>query len=269
MDGEAVALPVAVGHVRVTAEGRNVILQTTKALRLLFDGNAHIFISIPSPFRGRLCGLCGNFNGNWSDDFVLPNGAEASSVDAFGAAWRAPSSSQGCTEGCGASGCPVCSAQETAPYESNQACGQIRDPNGPFAGCHAVLNPSEYFRQCVYDLCHHKGSTAFLCQSLAAYTAACQAVSGTVKPWRTESFCRECPGVLERLQTRLRDVPTPSTTPHLLPSCLHLTSRPSLLKALLASPAPHPTELPLALLSLPSGAHSPETTDVLHPQGLS
>ncbi|CAK7301082.1 IgGFc-binding protein [Vulpes lagopus] len=194
VDGEAVALPVAVGHVRVTAEGRNVILQTTKALRLLFDGNAHIFISIPSPFRGRLCGLCGNFNGNWSDDFVLPNGAEASSVDAFGAAWRAPSSSQGCTEGCGASGCPVCSAQETAPYESNQACGQIRDPNGPFAGCHAVLNPSEYFRQCVYDLCHHKGSTAFLCQSLAAYTAACQAVSGTVKPWRTESFCPlQCP----------------------------------------------------------------------------
>lgn len=206
MDGEAVALPVAVGRVRVTAEGRNMVLQTTKGLRLLFDGDAHVLISIPSPFHGRLCGLCGNFNGNWSDDFVLPSGAVAPSVDAFGAGWRAPSSSQGCGEGCGPGGCPVCSAEETAPYENIQACGRVRDPQGPFAGCHAVLNPSEYFRQCVYDLCVHKGNTTFLCRSLAAYMADCQASGGAVKPWRTDSFCCKCPGEpLGRLQTRLRD----------------------------------------------------------------
>ncbi|XP_023101598.2 IgGFc-binding protein [Felis catus] len=194
VDGEAVALPVAVGRVRVTAEGRNMVLQTTKGLRLLFDGDAHVLISIPSPFHGRLCGLCGNFNGNWSDDFVLPSGAVAPSVDAFGAGWRAPSSSQGCGEGCGPGGCPVCSAEETAPYENIQACGRVRDPQGPFAGCHAVLNPTEYFRQCVYDLCVHKGDTTFLCRSLAAYMADCQASGGAVKPWRTDSFCPlQCP----------------------------------------------------------------------------
>ncbi|XP_076987983.1 IgGFc-binding protein [Tamandua tetradactyla] len=194
VDGEAVSLPVAVGHVRVTAEGRNMILQTAKGLRLLFDGDAHILISIPSPFRGRLCGLCGNFNGNWSDDFVLPRGTPAPSVEAFGAAWRVPGSSQGCSEGCGPQGCPVCSAEETAPYESLQACGRLRDSRGPFANCHAVLSPSEYFRQCVYDLCIHKGDSTFLCRSLTAYTAACQAAGIAVKPWRTDSFCRpRCP----------------------------------------------------------------------------
>uniref|UniRef100_A0A9L0SED5 Fc gamma binding protein n=1 Tax=Equus caballus TaxID=9796 RepID=A0A9L0SED5_HORSE len=185
VDGEAVTLPVAVGAVRVTAEGRNMVLQTTKGLRLLFDGDAHILISVPSPFRGRLCGLCGNFNGNWSDDFVLPSGTVAPSVEAFGAAWRAPSSLQGCGEGCGPQGCPVCLAQETAAYESTE---------GPFAGCHAELSPSEYFRQCVYDLCAHKGDRSFLCSSMAAYTAACQAAGGAVTSWRTDSFCPlECP----------------------------------------------------------------------------
>ncbi|XP_045237182.2 IgGFc-binding protein [Macaca fascicularis] len=194
VDGEAVALPVAVGHVRVTAEGRNMVLQTTKGLRLLFDGDAQVLMSVPSSFRGRLCGLCGNFNGNWSDDFVLPNGLAASSVETFGAAWRAPGSSKGCGEGCGPQGCPVCSAEETAPYESNKACGQLRNPQGPFATCQAVLSPSEYFRQCVYDLCAQKGDTAFLCRSLAAYTAACQAAGVAVKPWRTDSFCPlQCP----------------------------------------------------------------------------
>lgn len=193
MDGEAVSLPVAVGHVRVTAEGRNMILQTTKRLRLLFDGDAHILISIPSSFHGRLCGLCGNFNGNWSDDFVLPSGTVAPNADAFGAAWRAPGSSQGCGEGFGPQGWPVCSAEETAPYESVKACGQLQDPQGPFAACHSVLSPSEYFRQCVFDLCVHKGNSSFLCRSLAAYTASCQAAGKAVKPWRTNSFCCEYP----------------------------------------------------------------------------
>ncbi|XP_062031948.1 LOW QUALITY PROTEIN: IgGFc-binding protein [Lepus europaeus] len=195
IDGEVVDLPVAVGHVRVTAEGRNLILQTTEGLRLLFDGDAHILISIPSPFRGRLCGLCGNFNGNWSDDFQLPDGSVAPSVEDFGAAWRAPGSPQDCTEGCGAQGCPVCLAEETAPYESSELCGQLHDPSGPWAACHEVLSPSEYFRQCVYDLCAHKGDRAFLCRSLAAYTADCQAAGAAVKPWRTDSLCPlQCPG---------------------------------------------------------------------------
>ncbi|XP_014651575.1 PREDICTED: IgGFc-binding protein [Ceratotherium simum simum] len=194
LDDEVVALPVAVGHVRVTTEGRNVVLQTTKGLRLLFDGDAHILISIPSPFHGRICGLCGNFNGNWSDDFVLPDGSAAASVEAFGAAWRGAGSSEGCSEGCGAQGCPVCSAEASAPYESTEACGRLRDPQGAFAACHGVLSPSEYFRQCVSDLCAHKGSSAFLCRSLAAYTAACQAAGGAVKAWRTDSFCPlQCP----------------------------------------------------------------------------
>ncbi|XP_054553156.1 IgGFc-binding protein [Talpa occidentalis] len=194
VDGEVVTLPVSMGHVRVTAEGRNVILQTTKGLRLLFDGDAHVLMSIPSPFHGRMCGLCGNFNGNWTDDFVLPDGSVAPSVEAFGAAWRTPSSSQGCIEGCGPQGCPVCLAEQTAPFESLQACGKLRDPNGPFSACHEVLSPSEYFRQCVYDMCAHEGDHAFLCSSLAAYTAACQAAGAEVKPWRTDSFCPlRCP----------------------------------------------------------------------------
>ncbi|XP_012588913.1 PREDICTED: IgGFc-binding protein [Condylura cristata] len=194
VDGEVVTLPVSVGHVRVTAEGRNMVLQTTKGLRLLFDGDAHVLISIPSPFHGRVCGLCGNFNGNWTDDFVLPDGAVAPSVEAFGAAWRTPSSAKGCIEGCGPKGCPVCLAEQTAPFESLQACGKLRDPSGPFVACHEVLSPSEYFRQCVYDMCAHKGDSAFLCSSLAAYTAACQAAGAKVKPWRTDSFCPlRCP----------------------------------------------------------------------------
>ncbi|KAG3256039.1 hypothetical protein H1C71_039090 [Ictidomys tridecemlineatus] len=195
VNGEAVALPVSVGPVRVTSEGRHLILQTTKGLRILYDGDFHILISVPSSFHGRVCGLCGNFNGNWSDDFALPTGKVTDSVEVFGASWKDMDSSQeGCFEGCGPQGCPVCLAEETKPYEGNKVCGMLQDPQGPFATCHKVLKPSEYFRQCVYDLCAHKGDEAFLCQHLAAYTADCQAAGSSVKPWRSDSFCSlKCP----------------------------------------------------------------------------
>ncbi|GAB1291797.1 hypothetical protein APTSU1_000702700 [Apodemus speciosus] len=194
VDSEVVALPVVVGSIYITVESRNVFLQTKGGLKLLFDGNAHILMSIPSPYRGRVCGLCGNFNGNRSDDFVLPSGAVAPTVEAFGAAWRAPGSSLGCGEGCGPQGCPVCSAEKRDAFEKNEACGEIQDPQGPFASCHKVLSPLEYFHQCVFDLCTHNGDQAYLCSSLAAYTAACQAAGAAVRPWRTNNFCpAECP----------------------------------------------------------------------------
>uniref|UniRef100_A0A8C8T4P2 VWFD domain-containing protein n=1 Tax=Peromyscus maniculatus bairdii TaxID=230844 RepID=A0A8C8T4P2_PERMB len=192
VESEAVTLPVVIGSMYVTVEGRNMFLQTKWGLKLLFDGDAHILMVIPSPFYGRICGLCGNFNGNQSDDFVLPSGTLAPNVEAFGAAWRAPGSSLGCGEGCGPQGCPVCLAEKREAYEKNEACGQISNPQGPFKDCHQVLSPLEYFRQCVFNMCAHKRKQVYLCRSLAAYTAACQAVGATVKPWRTDSFCREC-----------------------------------------------------------------------------
>ncbi|KAL1769195.1 c-binding protein-like isoform X1 [Sigmodon hispidus] len=194
VDSEAVNLPVVIGSMYITVESRNMFLQTKKGLKVLFDGDNHILMAIPSPLRGRICGLCGNFNGNQSDDLVLPSGSLAPNVEAFGAAWRAPGSSLGCGEGCGPQGCPVCLAEEIAAYEKNEVCGMIRDPQGPFEDCHQVLKPTEYFHQCVFDLCAHKGKQAYLCNSLAAYTAACQAAGTTVKPWRTATFCPlQCP----------------------------------------------------------------------------
>ncbi|XP_056652070.1 IgGFc-binding protein [Monodelphis domestica] len=196
VNGELVALPVTAGSVRLTPEGRNVILQTTQGLRILFDGDAHVLLSVPSPYHNHLCGLCGNYNGNWNDDFHLPDGTVTSNVDTFGAAWRVPGypGDRPCGEGEGAGCCPVCSAEQTAPYESAEACGRLRDPQGPFAPCHAVLSPSEYFRQCVYDLCANRGNSSSLCRSLGTYTADCQAAGVTLKPWRNSRFCPlSCP----------------------------------------------------------------------------
>ncbi|XP_008852263.2 IgGFc-binding protein [Nannospalax galili] len=194
VDGEAVTLPVAVDQVHMSAEGQNVIVRSIQGLKLLYDGKAHVLLSIPSTFRGRLCGLCGNFNGNWSDDLMLPSGAEAPNVDSFVTAWRAPGSTEGCTEGCGPQGCPVCLEEEAEAYETEEFCGKLQDPEGPFAFCHRVWSPSEYFRQCVKNMCTHKGDKTYLCNALAAYTADCQAAGATMKPWRTDSFCPlQCP----------------------------------------------------------------------------
>uniref|UniRef100_A0A6I8NET5 VWFD domain-containing protein n=1 Tax=Ornithorhynchus anatinus TaxID=9258 RepID=A0A6I8NET5_ORNAN len=194
VDGEAVSLPLDGGALRLTAEGQNVVLQATLGLRILYDGDALVLLSVPSTYWGQVCGLCGNFNGNWSEDFRLPGGAVTTSVQDFGASWKAPGSAAQCGHGCGPGGCRVCSAAETAPYEVPTACGMLRDVKGPFGDCHGRVNPSEYFRQCVYDLCQTRGAAAALCRSLQAYTAVCQAAGASVQSWRRPDLCPpSCP----------------------------------------------------------------------------
>uniref|UniRef100_A0AAY4BZF2 VWFD domain-containing protein n=1 Tax=Denticeps clupeoides TaxID=299321 RepID=A0AAY4BZF2_9TELE len=43
------------------------------------------------PYQARkVCGMCGNFNGNQQDDLSMRNGSLARNVDALGKSWRVP-----------------------------------------------------------------------------------------------------------------------------------------------------------------------------------
>uniref|UniRef100_K7F2J0 VWF/SSPO/Zonadhesin-like cysteine-rich domain-containing protein n=1 Tax=Pelodiscus sinensis TaxID=13735 RepID=K7F2J0_PELSI len=75
------------------------------------------------------------------------------------------------------------------PYQAESSCGLIKAPAGPFKDCHSLVSPAEYFSHCLYDMCAANGAREILCQSLQAYVAACQAAGGTVRAWRTASFC--------------------------------------------------------------------------------
>ncbi|KAJ6650590.1 hypothetical protein lerEdw1_005926, partial [Lerista edwardsae] len=190
VDGELNTLPTntADGKVWITQEGNNIITHSSFGLTVFYDTASYVRVSVPSTYRGKMCGLGGNFNGDKSDDFTMPDGKVARSSEEFGASWKVTESDVSCSDGCG-EGCPSCSAAQTEPYEAEDSCGMIPSESGPFKDCHPLVSPAEPFRLCLRDMCVHNGSEETLCHSLQAYMAACQVAGGKPGAWRTSSFC--------------------------------------------------------------------------------
>ncbi|NXY80013.1 FCGBP protein, partial [Glareola pratincola] len=191
VDGERYTLPLVTEDkkLRIGQEGNNIILQTVAGLRLLYNVATYLLITIPDAYRGRVCGLGGNYNGDPSDDFQLPSGSLAQSTEEFVTSWKVPVEDGACTDGCDGKVCPTCDAADTAPYGASDSCGLILDPVGPFGPCHPRVSPMEYFNHCLHDVCAADGARDALCHSLQAYAAACQAAGAEIGGWRTTAFC--------------------------------------------------------------------------------
>ncbi|XP_062454742.1 IgGFc-binding protein-like isoform X2 [Rhea pennata] len=195
VNGERYTLPLATADdkLRISQEGTNVVLDAASGLQLLYNTASYLLVTVPSSYQGRVCGLGGNYNGKKEDDFQLPDGTAARSVEEFVASWKVPAEDGACSDGCGAD-CPACDSAETVPYRSGDSCGLIQDPAGPFGKCHPRVSPVEYFHHCLYDVCAANGARDTLCQSLQAYAAACQAAGAEIAAWRTATFCPlSCP----------------------------------------------------------------------------
>lgn len=190
VDGELYTLPMNTddGKLWITQEGNNIIVQSSFGFLVFYDTASYVRVSIPSTYKGRMCGLAGNFNGDKNDDFMLPNGKLTQNVDEFGASWKVPTDGVSCSDGCGEN-CPTCHAAEKARYEVESACGMILSKRGPFRDCHTLVNPLDYFRQCVYDMCVGNRSKEPLCLTLQAYVAACQVAGAKIGAWRAADFC--------------------------------------------------------------------------------
>uniref|UniRef100_A0A8C0U059 IgGFc-binding protein-like n=1 Tax=Cyanistes caeruleus TaxID=156563 RepID=A0A8C0U059_CYACU len=196
VDLERYTLPLVTEdkNLRIGQEGNNIILHTAAGIRILYNTATFLLITVPDVYRGRLCGLGGDYDGDPSDDFRLPSGALAGTTQEFVTSWKVPEKERACSDGCDDGVCSRCDVANEATYSRNGSCGIIRDAEGPFQGCHPRVSPMEYFAHCVHDICAANGARTALCHALQAYTAACQAAGATVGVWRTKEFCPlSCP----------------------------------------------------------------------------
>lgn len=56
-------------------------------VRVLWDGWSYTEVEVPLALRGLTCGLCGNFNGNSSDDLTTRGGRLVKNADRMAASW--------------------------------------------------------------------------------------------------------------------------------------------------------------------------------------
>ncbi|XP_066575613.1 IgGFc-binding protein-like [Amia ocellicauda] len=167
--------------------GLLVFMQTNFGLSLTLDVHNRLTLAVPSVYSGSLCGLCGNYNGNSTDDLTTRNGQLAADPFEFGKSWKARDV-PGCVDGCKGP-CAVCSETQKQMFLGTGYCGKLTDPAGPFRDCHGTVDPARILQNCVSDACVHKSIQYVLCQSFAYYVAACQDLGAKVYKWRTSSFC--------------------------------------------------------------------------------
>ncbi|XP_015719309.1 mucin-5B-like [Coturnix japonica] len=176
--GQDAEVPFTVRYI-----GMYTVIDTTSGLILMWDKKTSIFIKLSPEFKGQICGLCGNYDGNGINDFTTRSLSVVENVLEFGNSWKVSST------------CPdanfVKDPCSTNPYRkswSEKQCSIIN--SDVFAACHSQVEPAKYYQACVTDACacDTGGDCDCFCTAVAAYAQACNEV-GVCIAWRTPSIC--------------------------------------------------------------------------------
>eukprot|EP00063_Salmo_salar_P017752 XP_013992587.1 PREDICTED: alpha-tectorin-like [Salmo salar] len=190
LNGELVLLPYV--HPLETlmiyrTPGNATVVESSGLVLVRYTRQGLLNISLSTLFYNATCGLCGLFNGNASDDLRLPNGRLAESLELFTDSWRAIADDLTCNGDCDDL-YRMCT--DLRLYQSPWMCGNINDPgNSSFLACHGAVNPSPFFRNCLYNMCVREGNRSVLCSSLQAYASACQDAQVGLAAWRSATNC--------------------------------------------------------------------------------
>ncbi|NWV80218.1 MUC5A protein, partial [Dasyornis broadbenti] len=163
--------------------GMYLVIETKSGVILMWDKKTSIFIKLSPSFKGQICGLCGNYDGNSVNDFTTRSQSVVENVLEFGNSWKVSST------------CPDASSVKdpcsTNPYRkswSEKQCSIIN--SNVFAACHSQVEPAKYYQACVTDACacDTGGDCDCFCTAVAAYAQACSEV-GVCVAWRSPSVC--------------------------------------------------------------------------------
>ncbi|XP_037369232.1 uncharacterized protein LOC119247122 [Talpa occidentalis] len=163
--------------------GLYLIVKFKSGMTVIWDKNTRVSVILDPHWHGRVCGLCGNNNGDLKDDFTTRHSSVAAGALEFGNSWK---TSQECAD----------TVAQVFPCDSNpyckawavRKCEIIRDST--FRDCHSKVDPSAYYDACIEEACacDMEGKYQGFCTSVAMYAEACSAV-GVCVTWRRPDLC--------------------------------------------------------------------------------
>ncbi|PAA53193.1 hypothetical protein BOX15_Mlig016567g1 [Macrostomum lignano] len=189
--------------IRIYHSGRNVVAESKYCgMHLQFNGQSVAELHLPrSRYASKVQGICGNCNGNPSDDLKTRDGKDVSKLGIhgfvkIGQSFAVPDDSSKkyrCKVKPVLPPSKVCSAAMRKAVKSKKYCGMIIDKSGPFGSClrSKKVDYSGIFENCRFDVCEYKSPRnrrRAVCQSLESLYNACLAAGFSVS-WRSRSFC--------------------------------------------------------------------------------
>ncbi|XP_077116320.1 IgGFc-binding protein-like isoform X1 [Ranitomeya variabilis] len=180
--------------------GTNIVLETDFGLTLTFNPSS-VSLTIPLSYTGLVRGLCGNANSLADDDHDnLP-------IDKFVSSWHSYADNSACDE---TSNTP----SDILEFDAKKYCELIPEVEGPFRGCHVVIDPQGFYNNCMSTA---NGDLDSVCESIEYYNKACQGAGVTVHQWESETICEPEMPPVDKPSTSAPSMPQTTTEMR----CLH------------------------------------------------
>lgn len=188
IDQSVWSLPVVLDDVGISMfqSGSFITILFSFGLNVQYGYNHYLMVSMPTAFMNKVCGLCGNFNGDPNDDFTMPSSTQAPNATVFGQSWKVHNLTwdEGCIDDNRGHECDV---QALKQWEGENYCGLLM--KRPFSQCHSVIDPAIYIQNCLYDVCMADGHKNYLCNALEVYSSVCQRFGIQLTNWREAANC--------------------------------------------------------------------------------
>lgn len=89
MDELVQQLPVSLSpDVYIGLSGQYVQVTAAFGLRVKYDGDHRVEVTLSKIFEKKVCGVCGNYNGNRGDDNLNPDGGKETDSSSYGNSWQ-------------------------------------------------------------------------------------------------------------------------------------------------------------------------------------
>ena len=170
----------------VRVGGHPHVVLIADSIDLFWDGQYQLSVTASQMWRGQVCGLCGNYNNDSSDDLLTRSGGLASTVSDFVMSWQNNNGSiQNCETNVNPVDCPPAISSE-----AKTKCDEFLGDN--FVACSSVVNPFAFIDDCFDDYClsNEQNRKELYCSSLLTYTAACAAHNIILTTWRDYNCCK-------------------------------------------------------------------------------
>lgn len=190
---------------RIWSSGRTtVVYAAAVGTTVSWDGSSTVRATLDgsSPLRNHSCGLCGDADGSLTgetsaismNNYWRVQNATFAVTPMFPAGNAARNASCGLTATQTATpagtGSPCVGQSAAVLAAAARYCRPLTAANGPYASCHAAVNATEWYTDCMYDYC---GDANTACGVFTAFEAACTA-AGVLDFQSVVDACGVCNG---------------------------------------------------------------------------